>query len=95
LFEIILKKQLAPNVKLIEVKTPLIAKKALPGQFVILRVHEKGERIPLTIADKNLEKESITIVFQEVGKTTKLLGRLGVGDKISDIVGVLLEIQVR
>jgi len=89
LFEIILKKQLAPNVKLIEVKTPLIAKKALPGQFVILRVHEKGERIPLTIADKNLEKESITIVFQEVGKTTKLLGRLGVGDKISDIVGPL------
>jgi ferredoxin--NADP+ reductase len=89
LFEIIVKKELAPNVKLIEVKAPLIARKALPGQFVILRVYEKGERIPLTIAEKNIETESITIVFQEVGKTTKLLGKLRVGDKISDIVGPL------
>ncbi|ACK42346.1 MULTISPECIES: sulfide/dihydroorotate dehydrogenase-like FAD/NAD-binding protein [Dictyoglomus] len=89
MFEIIVKKELAPNVKLIEVKAPLIARKALPGQFVILRVYEKGERIPLTIAEKNIETESITIVFQEVGKTTKLLGKLRVGDKISDIVGPL------
>ncbi|MGB9788334.1 MAG: sulfide/dihydroorotate dehydrogenase-like FAD/NAD-binding protein [Dictyoglomus turgidum] len=89
MFEIIVKKELAPNVKLIEVKAPLIARKALPGQFVILRVYEKGERIPLTIAEKNIETESITMVFQEVGKTTKLLGKLRVGDKISDIVGPL------
>ncbi|MGC9001899.1 MAG: sulfide/dihydroorotate dehydrogenase-like FAD/NAD-binding protein [Dictyoglomus sp.] len=89
MFEIIVKKELAPNVKLIEVKAPLIARKALPGQFVILRVYERGERIPLTIAEKNIKTESITIVFQEVGKTTKLLGKLRVGDKISDIVGPL------
>jgi len=88
-FEIIAKKVLAPNVKLIKVKAPLISKKALPGQFVVLRIHEKGERIPLTIADRDLNEESITIVFQEVGKTTKLLGKLNVGDYILDLVGPL------
>lgn len=89
MFEIIAKKVLAPNVKLIKVKAPLISKKALPGQFVVLRIHEKGERIPLTIADRDLNEESITIVFQEVGKTTKLLGKLNVGDYILDLVGPL------
>lgn len=89
MFEIIDKKVLATNVKLIKVKAPLISKKALPGQFVVLRVYEKGERIPLTIADRDLREESITIVFQEVGKTTKLLGKLNIGDYILDLVGPL------
>lgn len=89
MFEIIDKKVLATNVKLIKVKAPLISKKALPGQFVVLRIYEKGERIPLTIADRDLNEESITIVFQEVGKTTKLLGRLNIGDYILDLVGPL------
>ncbi len=89
MFKIIEKKALAPKVKLIKIKAPLISKKALPGQFVVLRIYEKGERIPLTIADKDPSEESITIVFQEVGKTTKLLGKLDTGDSILDLVGPL------
>jgi len=81
--------ELAPNVKLIDVYAPLISKKAKAGQFVILRINEKGERIPLTIADINPSLESITIVFQEVGKTTRLLGKLREGDEILDLVGPL------
>lgn len=86
---IVKKKVLAPAIKLIEVENHLIAKKAQPGQFVILRVHEKGERIPLTISDYDREKGTITIIFQEVGKTTTLLGRLEEGDCILDLVGPL------
>ncbi|RPF46584.1 ferredoxin--NADP+ reductase [Thermodesulfitimonas autotrophica] len=86
---IVKKKVLAPAVKLIEVENHLIAKKAQPGQFVILRVHEKGERIPLTISDYDREKGTVTIIFQEVGKTTTLLGRLEEGDRILDLVGPL------
>ncbi|HOJ92800.1 MAG TPA: sulfide/dihydroorotate dehydrogenase-like FAD/NAD-binding protein [Dictyoglomaceae bacterium] len=89
MFDVLEKKILAPGVKLIKVSAPIIAKKSLPGQFVILRVTENGERIPLTIADKDKEKGTITIVFQEVGKTTKLLGRLEENDKILDLVGPL------
>ncbi|MCS7202532.1 MAG: sulfide/dihydroorotate dehydrogenase-like FAD/NAD-binding protein [Dictyoglomus sp.] len=89
MYKILKKEELAPGVKLIEVHAPLIAQKAKPGQFVILRVNEKGERIPLTIADINLNLESIIIVFQEIGKTTKLLGKLREGEKILDLVGPL------
>jgi ferredoxin--NADP+ reductase len=86
---ILKKRVLAPAVKLIEVENPFIAAKAEPGQFVILRVYEKGERIPLTISDYDREKGTLTIVFQEIGKTTTLLGRLEEGDRILDLVGPL------
>ncbi len=89
MYKILKKIELAPEVKLIEVYAPMIAQKAKPGQFIILRVSEKGERIPLTIADINLSTGSITIVFQEVGKTTKLLGKLKEGENIVDLVGPL------
>lgn len=89
MFEILEKKILAPGVKLIKVKAPLISQKALAGQFVVIRVYDKGERIPLTIADKDEKEGSITIVFQEVGKTTKLLGKLEKGEYILDVVGPL------
>ncbi|WP_455364000.1 sulfide/dihydroorotate dehydrogenase-like FAD/NAD-binding protein [[Eubacterium] cellulosolvens] len=85
--KIINKKELAPNVKLIEVEAPLIAKKQMPGQFVVLRVCPEGERIPLTIADSNRAEGSITLIFQEVGKTTRHLGTLNVGDVITDLAG--------
>lgn len=87
--KIIRKRTLAPLVNLIEVENPLLARKAKPGQFVILRMHEKGERIPLTISDYSPEKGTITLIFQEVGKTTTLLGRLEEGDCLLDLVGPL------
>ncbi|MEO0089746.1 MAG: sulfide/dihydroorotate dehydrogenase-like FAD/NAD-binding protein [candidate division WOR-3 bacterium] len=86
----ILKKEiLAPNIKKFIVEVPEIAKKAQPGQFVIIRIDEKGERIPLTIGDFDREKGTVTIVFQEVGKTTYQLGLLKEGDDILDFVGPL------
>ena len=87
--KIVTKRELAPKIKLLEVCTPEIAAKAQPGQFVILRVHERGERVPLTIAGYDREKGTITIVFNEVGKTTKELGCLQEGDSISNIAGPL------
>jgi ferredoxin--NADP+ reductase len=89
MYKIIRKQILNPSVKLLEIEAPLIARKAEPGQFIILRVCEEGERIPLTIADYNREKGTVTIIFQEVGKTTKLLGTLEEGDSILDFVGPL------
>jgi ferredoxin--NADP+ reductase len=86
---IVVKKELAPNIKLIEVNSPEIAEKAQPGQFVILRVDEKGERFPLTLVDWDKQKGTITLIFLEVGVSTKKLGTLQVGDKILDIVGPL------
>ena len=83
------KEVLAPSIKKIKVKAPLIAKKTQPGNFIILRIGEKGERIPLTVADYEPETGLITIIFQEVGYTTKKLGTLEVGDFIKDIVGPL------
>ncbi|MCX7836799.1 MAG: sulfide/dihydroorotate dehydrogenase-like FAD/NAD-binding protein [candidate division WOR-3 bacterium] len=86
----ILKKEiLAPNIKKIIVEASEVAKKAQPGQFVILRIDEKGERIPLTIGDFDREKGTLTIVFQEVGKSTYHLGLLNEGDEILDFVGPL------
>lgn len=87
--KIVTKKDIAPFIKLIEVEHPLMARKARPGQFIILRVSEDGERIPLTISDYNPEKGTVTIIFQEVGKTTKLLGELQEGDSILDFAGPL------
>ncbi len=86
---ILTRRELAPAIKLIEVENRIMAEKAKPGQFVMLRVSEEGERIPLTISDYNAEKGTITIIFQEVGKTTELLGLLKEGDSILDLVGPL------
>jgi NAD(P)H-flavin reductase len=87
--EIINKTKLAKQIKQLEIKAPLIARKTKPGQFVIIRVRDKGERIPLTIADWNPTKGTITLVFDEIGLTTKLLGALEVGKKILDVSGPL------
>jgi len=89
MFKIIEKKTLGPEVKLYKLEAPDIAKKARPGQFVILRIHEEGERIPLTINDLDPQGGTVTIVVQEVGKTTILLGRLNEGDGVEDLVGPL------
>ncbi|NLI12351.1 MAG: sulfide/dihydroorotate dehydrogenase-like FAD/NAD-binding protein, partial [Peptococcaceae bacterium] len=88
-YTIVRKEVLAPTLNLFEIEAPLVAKKARAGQFVILRLNESGERIPLTIADFDSEKGTITCVFQEVGKTTKQLGALGEGDCIKDFAGPL------
>lgn len=87
--KIVRKKVLNPSVTLLEVEAPLIAKKARAGQFIILRLDEQGERIPLTIADYDREKGTITIIFQKVGLTTELLADLNEGDVIRDFVGPL------
>lgn len=89
MFKVIRKEVLNPAVKLLEVEAPYIARKAEPGQFVMIRINENGERIPLTIADYDREKGSVTIIFQEVGKTTQLLGTLEEGDSILDFAGPL------
>ena len=73
----------------IDIDAPLIANKAFAGNFVLIRINEKGERVPLTIADYNREKGTITIVFQVVGKSTLLLSHQSVGDDILDVVGPL------
>ena len=83
------KRRLNPTVTLMEVSAPLIAKKAQPGQFIILRVDEHGERIPLTISDYDRERGTVTIIFQKVGLTTELLDRLEEGDDILAFVGPL------
>lgn len=89
MYKIIRTETLAPHIKKMVVLAPKIAAKAQPGQFIILRVHENGERIPLTIADYDCEEGSVTIIFQEVGKTTKLLGTLEAEDHILDFAGPL------
>lgn len=89
MFPILTKRVLGPNVKKMEILAPYIARKAEPGQFIILRIREGGERIPLTIADYDRENGTVTIIFQEVGLTTKLLGSLEAGDSLLDFVGPL------
>ena len=88
-YKILTKKILNPTVTLMEVDAPMIAKKAEPGQFIILRVDADGERIPLTIADFDREKGTITIIFQIVGATTEKLNHLEEGEFIHDFVGPL------
>ncbi len=87
--EIVETKELAPSIKMFKVKAPKIAKKYNAGQFVILRVNEKGERIPLTMAEANQQEGTITLISQEVGRSTRLLGQLKKGDKLQDLVGPL------
>lgn len=80
---------IAPDVKLFKIYAPYVAEKRKPGQFVVLRVHELGERVPITIADADTNEGSITIIVQGIGKTTKQLNMLGAGDYIHDLVGPL------
>ncbi len=87
--EIVRREELSPTVKLFKVKAPLISRKYRAGQFVILRIHECGERIPLTVADADGGVGTITLIFQEVGKTTTELGLMEEGDEILDLVGPL------
>ncbi len=89
MFKILKKKTLNEQTKLMVVEAKRVAKRALPGQFTMLRIDEDGERIPLTIADYDREKGTITIIFQEVGNTTKKLGQMNEGDYIRDFVGPL------
>ncbi|UCH58038.1 MAG: sulfide/dihydroorotate dehydrogenase-like FAD/NAD-binding protein [Candidatus Bathyarchaeota archaeon] len=86
---ILTKRTLTQNVKLFEVEAPLIARKAKPGHFVILRFHEKGERIPITLAGSGPKRGTITIVFAEVGKSSTQLGNLEEGDEILNLLGPL------
>ena len=89
MYKIIDKKNLASGIVMMKVKAPFVAHKAMPGQFIMLRVCEGGERIPLTIADYDREEGSISIIFQEVGYTTKDLGKLEINDSIRDFAGPL------
>lgn len=89
MFKIIHAEFLAPDIKLFQIHSPKIAKKRKAGQFVIIRVDEHGERIPLTIADSDAVKGTVTIIVQGIGKTTKQLNEKNTGEFISDIVGPL------
>ena len=89
MFEIVKKELLAPNIYLMDVMAPRVARTALPGQFVIVRTHDKGERIPLTICDYNANKGTVTIVTQVVGLSSRLIANLNEGDFILDFVGPL------
>ena len=89
MYKILKKRELNPTVTLMDIEAPLVARAAEPGQFIILRVDEEGERIPLTIADFDREKGSVTIIFQIVGATTEKLNHKNEGDFIQDFAGPL------
>ncbi len=89
MYKILLRQDLVPNIHLFKVAAPNVAKKAQAGQFVVIRIDERGERIPLTIADWDREEGSITVVFMEVGTTTHRLALLEAGDFIADFIGPL------
>jgi len=89
MYEIVDRRDLAPGIHLLEVKAPLIAKKAKAGQFIMLMINEKGERIPLTMADWNPSKGTVTVIALEAGKTTMQLGTLKKGDQLRSFVGPL------
>ncbi|MBI5232974.1 MAG: sulfide/dihydroorotate dehydrogenase-like FAD/NAD-binding protein [Deltaproteobacteria bacterium] len=89
MFEIVEKKELSHTVYLYKIHAPKIAVKRKAGQFIVLRLNEHGERVPLTIVDSDVKQGDITVIFQEVGKTTAMLGDMGKGDFILDVVGPL------
>ena len=89
MYKILRRKQLNDTVVRLDVEAPFIAKKAKAGQFIILRIDERGERMPLTIADTDPKKGSVTIIFQIVGQTTMILSKLNEGDALLDFVGPL------
>lgn len=88
-YKIVKKADLNSQIYLMEIEVPLVARKAAPGQFVILRIDEKGERVPFTIADFDKEKGTVTVIIQAVGKTTRDLSKLNEGDTILDFAGPL------
>ena len=89
MYEIVSREDLAPVTKLLVVQAPDVARKAEAGQFLVIRIDEEGERIPLTVADYDRDEGTVTIVFQEIGKSTKQLGKLQAGDCLADLVGPL------
>jgi len=89
MYKVLKKVELAPKIKLFEINAPEVAMKAKPGQFVILRIDEKGERFPLTLAEWEPKKGTITLIFLEVGVSTIKLGALSIEDEILDVVGPL------
>jgi len=89
MYQIVGKKELAQKIKLVEIHAPEIAEKAQAGQFVILRIDERGERIPLTLVDWDTQKGTITLIFLEVGASTEKLGTLEVGGAVSNVAGPL------
>ncbi len=89
MYKIVRKEELNSAVTLMEIEAPFVAKKAKAGQFIIFRIDDKGERVPLTIAGYDREKGTVTIIFQKVGLSTKMLGELQEGDYIQDFVGPL------
>ncbi len=89
MYRIVKKKVLNPTVVLMDIDAPAVARRALPGQFIILRTDNEGERIPLTVADYDRERGTVTIIFQVVGATTEKLSHLEEGDYIADFVGPL------
>lgn len=89
MFKVVKKRALHDTVTLLEIAAPFVARKAMPGQFIILRVDEAGERIPLTIAGTDKQKGTVTIIFQKVGTTTNRLDMLEEGEMILDFVGPL------
>ena len=89
MYNIVRKERLAPNIKLIDISAPAVAAKSKPGQFVILRIHEKGERFPITITDADPVRGIVSLIFAEVGKSSIQLGKLGVGDSILNFSGPL------
>jgi ferredoxin--NADP+ reductase len=89
MYKIISRRELNENIILMEIEAPFVAKKTKPGQFVIIRVDEKGERIPFTVSGANKETGTVSIIFQMLGKSTKKLGALSAGDAVLDFVGPL------
>jgi ferredoxin--NADP+ reductase len=89
MYRIVSKRELTDNIFLMDIEAPRVAKSAKPGQFIIIKNDEKGERIPLTIADYDAEKGTVTIVFASIGKGTKQLATFNVGDYVADFVGPL------
>lgn len=89
MYKIVRKEILNPSVVLMDIEAPYVARKAEPGQFIIFRINESGERIPLTIADYNRENGTVTIIYQIVGKTTRVLSEMNEGEYLLDFVGPL------
>lgn len=89
MYKIVCKKELNPSVTYMEIEAPFVARKAKAGQFIIFRIDEKGERVPLTIAGYDREKGTVSIIFQKVGLSTEMLGQMNEGDYIQDFVGPL------
>jgi len=88
-YKILLRQDLVPNTHLYKIEAPMVARKAQAGQFVVIRIDEKGERIPLTLADWDAKEGSVSVAVQEVGTTTRRLAKLGTGDSLANFVGPL------